>query len=1481
MRKNKKIFITKITSLALCAVGCLTLGTLSLMQTEEAQAATTPIKQMHTLSGFKIEETAAVRRIDDLGLRFTTRVNLGLQGDMQLLLGTSNVVYGTLLLPADLLVGEELTHQTASVIDIVSDWEDQMTYTAVYGKECGVTLDESDYSRPIAARSYAWNKDTGVVYYTENTAIRSIGYVAYKAVEDGEDSEMVRAIASHSATTMELVFNESISVYNTSVSGTAIIENGVEAQSENVFVFTIGGIEDASFDITYQTANESIIAIENGVPTAKGEGKTNLTATVTVGDVTITKTQAISTTAYVPSSEYKILIPANAGEIETQAAKKLQSVVQEATGVSLPIVTESGSEKTSGQYISIGETKLAQKNCDVDDLDKETASRVKTVGKTVFIRGKIERATLYGVQQLLDDTVGYEFYLEDSYLVDEKSELIIKDKDYIPDIENEVMQWGAASALSVEHAAPSYMEYIVPVGTTDEEDANGQRYKGVAHNSMLVIKKVDKAGVEDTTQGYSSSTLKYKDWYATRAEVNVIIYKYTNFHTNGEGHKLELCYTAHGNESTINGRPALIEVVANEMFTKMRKEAFMDYTRVGFSLSDANYWCECNTCNAEGNPSDNLLHFLLDVAASLKQKLTAVGDARAETFKICTLFYNSTNLYPKNMANYQSKVDAYLKHMELWFAETGIDFVTPITDTSRAWNKGALEQFNLWTELADTYGADVLWWGYYASVRSGFIPFDSFDALRGNYAYAYDMGIDYMFNQAIGYKVNWTKLKHYLMSELRWNAKPTDEEWNGWIADYMEGAFGQGAAAMADYFDMWNAWTDANASKFTNSLTSYLTSGDTSSAKNTYGSKRGSMTTAIGYDARSTSLMPLDTLTAWLNACNRALAALDKTDKNYQIYYNNIILERLTPLYLIMYVHGGFNASKSTFSNTANVIPYAQDFLDGIALWGVTYDGEAIAGCNTLPQLTTAINAVLQSVTSYNVSQRQNVERSTNITLRNENIAGGEGYTAMLISGEEVLKATGVTALDGSVTLVFNSAPAAGKYTLLLRSTTKIIQYTDVFVADGFISTISGLQALTTASKSGYYVLTQDIVNTGSAIINAGSKVNFTGVLDGDGYTLDGLVIGANGMFANMNGATVKNITLKGVTASAALFAKTATNATFDNVTVDIIGDENKAFVGTESNVTYKNVAMTYGTPMGKTFFVAVGESKVMIEDPNLPTGSYTVFVNGEMRSAKCANGKMEVSVYSLGVGEKVTVICDNGTKAYAYSVMGITKFITTFDELVALGIGGEASKVRGNDIYGYYVLAGNIDGKGALVTHDYNWNYSHFKGTLDGNGYTVKNFTVGTCGIFGGMWDATVKNITFDKVSLYTKSTAAGWNYSGVLAGNATNVLFENVTLRFASYQAIADDNPPSIFYKGTFIGEKTNNVTYKNVTIDLSACSTEFTSSKGTVFGTKLSGLVCENVTVIVSNTSLTSRADFYGYTEGKTVTIAKPDGVTVVKG
>ncbi|MBQ8429015.1 MAG: DUF4838 domain-containing protein [Clostridia bacterium] len=1255
MRKN---FMKKIVSLGLCASACLVVGIATLDKSvKNADAATaTTISEMHTLKGFKIGETAAIRKNTPGGLRFATSVSETMQTEISGLLGTGEISYGTLLLPADFLGQEELTHNTPSVVDVEvgTEWNNDTAYTVVLGGQGGVNLGEGYYNRPIVARSYALNKATGVVYYTENTAVRSLGYVAVMATDNNDGSDYITEIVEGTIT--ELVFNENVSIYNEDGEGSELVVNKYEKQSADVFALKIGGIvvEDAA--ITYTSSNTDVITVADGLVTAVGSGVSTITGTVTYNGVEYKASKDISTDYYAPSSDFTILLPAGATSYEEKAAKKLQEIVLEATGVGLAIVTESGEESTAEKYISIGETALAKKECAVSDLTKDTASRVKTVGETVFVRGATDAATLYGVQKLLKDKVGYEYYLDNTYVVNETKEIIIEDTDYTPAID-EVWQIGgsADSVVAEEHSAVAYTANLVPIGTTDEEDAEGSyRYKGAAHNSILFFSD----GVDDSSL-YSLSSQSYKKWYATNSSNEYLTSKSGIASAFSGAGKIELCYTAHG-DSTV--RSEMIEKLAAEMFRKMTTiEEFKNYDRVAFSHSDMQTWCECSNCNNEGNPSDNMLHFILDVAANLKTKLANAGDARANTFKICTLFYNETNLYPANIANYQSAVDNYMQHVEVWFAETRADYHVSL-DTATTWNTTAKANFDNWTTLASSKGADVLWWGYYANTKSAFIPYDSIDALRANYALAYNAGVDYMFNQMLQYTANWGRLKQYLMSELRWNATPDDATWNGWIANYMKGAFGPGATAMTEYYNAWKTWTAANKSDFNN------TSG--------YG---GSGISKLLSEVASTSDMTAATLQSWIASCNKAIAALDVNDDNYTVYYNNIVLERMTPLYLIMHLYGfNYEISESdnpyeaitsyTLKNSDYVLPYAQDFLDAATLWNVYQDGEM----SNLDLFKATLTEQLSDITAYDVTTRQIVVAGTSITLNSDNIASGESYTATLINANGEVAATGVTTSAGSATLTFDTAPAIGACNVVLRSSSKVITFTNVLVVTGTISNYAELKALTGTTVDGYYVLMNDITDvTGTITLRAGT---FSGVLDGNGYTVDGVNVGASGLFSTLSGATIKNINFTNFTATSSAFATTATDSTFENISLSFAsGGPNLAT--TSTTCTYTNVTVyvasasavslpdgikvVVGADAGKTFYIPEGETEVWIRDENLVKGDYTVDVNGETyNSSIFAAGRIKVAINGLALGDTVKVSCDNGSNAYVYNVMRVAKLV-------------------------------------------------------------------------------------------------------------------------------------------------------------------------------------------------------------------------------
>ena len=334
----------------------------------------------------------------------------------------------------------------------------------------------------------------------------------------------------------------------------------------------------------------------------------------------------------------------------------------------------------------------------------------------------------------------------------------------------------------------------------------------------------------------------------------------------------------------------------------------------------------------------------------------------------------------------------------------------------------------------------------------------------------------------------------------------------------------------------------------------------------------------------------------------------------------------------------------------------------------VYQDGEM----TNLDNFKAALEDQISGVTYYEETEKQIAVTGTSITLSSANIASGETYSATLINSAGEVAATAVTANDGSVTLTFASAPAVGSANVVLRSSSKAITFTNVLLVTGTISNYTQLKAITGKTESGYYVLTNDITDaSGSINLRAGT---FSGVLDGNGYTVDGVSVGASGLFRVLNGATIKNVKFTNFSAQAPAFGTTATNCTFENVTVSFkSGGPN--LVTTATNCTYKNV-MIYvpsasaismpdgvkvmvGADTGKTFYIAEGETEVWLRDSNIAIGNYTVDVNGEVYNTSVFTaGRIKVKINGLALGETIKVSCDNGTSAYVYNVMRVSKIV-------------------------------------------------------------------------------------------------------------------------------------------------------------------------------------------------------------------------------
>ena len=228
-------------------------------------------------------------------------------------------------------------------------------------------------------------------------------------------------------------------------------------------------------------------------------------------------------------------------------------------------------------------------------------------------------------------------------------------------------------------------------------------------------------------------------------------------------------------------------------------------------------------------------------------------------------------------------------------------------------------------------------------------------------------------------------------------------------------------------------------------------------------------------------------------------------------------------------------------------------------------------------------------------------------------------------------------------------------------------------------------------------------------------------------------------------------------------------------------------------------------------------ELVIGVEDGNfvLPTGVEgnvkSVILNGKdifagMDGAKATFNKSLMPTEKADLGNKeILIYTDAGI--YRIEAVVATQIIRTTQELRDLGVGGKVytdrtptynnsdsengggnanSGVAGNDKLGYYVLGNDLDFAGEQsVAAGFTWQQSWFKGTFDGNGYTIYGISVNEGGIFGSLRGATIKNVNFVGV-VYNINLG---NYAGqysqqtaLFAHVSDSSTFENINVKVAS---------------------------------------------------------------------------------------------------
>ena len=334
-----------------------------------------------------------------------------------------------------------------------------------------------------------------------------------------------------------------------------------------------------------------------------------------------------------------------------------------------------------------------------------------------------------------------------------------------------------------------------------------------------------------------------------------------------------------------------------------------------------------------------------------------------------------------------------------------------------------------------------------------------------------------------------------------------------------------------------------------------------------------------------------------------------------------------------------------------------------------------------------------------------------------------------------------------------------------------------------------------------------------------------------------------DGGFLFREGATKVNFVNLTISATGkkigSLLGKTVQNSKFTNCV--IYADEVNCAAGKKDGSNRVEIADVEGLEVKQ---IAVKEIALWQENPSLDYGD--MFAGKTVESVACGNYLLGNNLASLVIPEELkadkqlhgnTVICikfTDGAKSYLPVILVTAEINTTSEFEAAVMIPTDDTTAK----FGYYKLGKNLDFN-KNVNGGYFWGAAAdkksdelgFRGTLDGNGYTIS--TIGEAKVYNGGFfgllgkGAVVKNVKFN-VSMHA-------NAIGLFASHGRKALIQDVEVTFISVPTNANT--------GAFFGFFSGSMTCKNVVVKAAGLDIV------TIFGCNMEWSdvpTCENVVV-----------------------------------
>lgn len=464
------------------------------------------------------------------------------------------------------------------------------------------------------------------------------------------------------------------------------------------------------------------------------------------------------------SSNYKIVIPADAMTAESLAASQLSNFLKQSTGATLPIVQDTGiSYDENAYYISVGETTLLeQSNIEVsrDELGAE-GLKICNRGRQIFLTGAESDGTLYAAYEFLAKEIGFEvYYIDEIYYRQEAAVPVYAYNDYVsvPDI-SEGRWVGCGMFKSFAESSLMRFQYGYADGSFNSEG----NIWGLWSHSLPYL--------NITKENYPD----HPEWFYGSSQV---------------------CFS----------QMSLADEVARKIIEKIPETPNGKYWQIGDG--DSNSSCNCADCqkNRElyGSQGGVLMVFLNRVGELVDEWMTENNIDRE--ILILGLAYEGTSTPP---SRYNETTGEYEPINEKVRARSNVGMMyAPITDCThhsymdeRCYDhQTRIDKMKGWAAVCPD---NLSLWLYNTNFRDYFLPFNDWGGIKDDAELYEELGVEYIFSQSCkNGRTSFDALRLYLRSKLWWDSSL---DYNTLFDNFFINYYKSASEEMLDYFELIQA----------------------------------------------------------------------------------------------------------------------------------------------------------------------------------------------------------------------------------------------------------------------------------------------------------------------------------------------------------------------------------------------------------------------------------------------------------------------------------------------------------------------------------------------------------------------------------------------------------------------------------------------------------------------------------------------------